>query len=292
LEWDEDNVPRLAAALSYYTIFSLAPLLVIAIAISGLVFGREAAQGEIVGEIRGLVGENAAQAIQDAIANAGKLGTSVVAGVIGILMLLFGATGVFGELQGALNTIWEVKPKPGRGLGGIIRDRFFSFTLVLGTSFLLLVSLLISAALAALNKYFFDALPGADMIWQTANVVVSFSVITFLFAVIFKFVPDVKVKWHDVWIGAAITALLFNIGKYLIGLYLGHSSVGSTYGAAGSLVIILIWVYYSAQILFLGAEFTQVYTRRNGSGGKVAENALPLTEKARKQQGIPHKQSK
>ena len=289
VEWDEDKAPRLAAALSYYTAFSLAPLLVIAIAVAGFFFGEEAARGEIVGQIQGLIGRQAAFAVQELIENTDKLGQSVTAIVIGGITLLIGATGVFGQLQDALNTIWEVKPKPGRFILNIIKDRFFSFTMVLGTSFLLLVSLVVSAALAALDRFFSSLLPGADIIWQVLNIILSFGVITLLFAVIFKIVPDVKIKWRDVWPGAAGTALLFNLGKLFIGLYLGNNGIGSAFGAAGSLAIILIWVYYSAQILFLGAEFTQVYTRKYGSRRVVAaENAMPLTEQARAQEGMPH----
>lgn len=286
-DWSEDKAPRLGAALAYYTIFSLSPLLVVAIAIAGLVFGQEAAQGQIVGQIRGLVGDEGAQAIQDMIRNASRPGAGIVATVIGAVTLLLGAAGVFGQLKDSLNTIWEVEPKPGRGVPGFIKERFFSFTLVLGTGFLLLVSLVISAALSAVGEYMAGLLPGGEAVWQVVNLAVSFLVITLLFALLFKYLPDVKIAWGDVWIGAAATALLFTLGRSLLGLYLGRGTIGSAYGAAGSLVIVLLWVYYSAQILFFGAEFTQVYANRYGSRVVPEAGAVPLTEEARAQQGIP-----
>ena len=288
-EWSEDKASRLAAALAYYTIFSLAPLLIIAIAIAGSIFGEEAARGEIVGQIQGLVGKSGAEVIETAIENANQPKTGTLASIVGIIALLFGATGVFSQLRDALNTIWEVQPKPGRLVKGFIRQNFLSFTMVLGIGFLLLVSLIISAILAALNTYFSNLLPGFDALWQIANFLISFGISTLLFAMIFKFLPDVKITWGDVLIGAAITSLLFSIGRFLLGLYLGNGSFGSAYGAAGSLVVILAWVYYAAQILFLGAEFTQVYARKYGSQIVPDKNAVPITEEAREQQGIPRK---
>lgn len=265
-EWSEDKASRLAAALSYYTVFSLAPLLIIAIAIAGAFFGEEAAKGEIIGQIQGLVGKDGAEVIQTAIENASQSESEgSIASIISIVALLFGASGVFAELQDALNTVWEIDAKPEAGIGGFIRKRFLSFAMILGIGFLLLVSLVISATLSGINHFTSSLIPGFDPLWQVANFIVSFGIITLLFAMIYKFLPDVKITWSDVWIGAAITALLFAIGKSLIGLYLGQSSFSSTYGAAGSIVIILVWAYYSAQILFFGAEFTQVYARRYGS---------------------------
>jgi membrane protein len=290
-DWNEDKAPRLAAALAYYTMFSIAPVLIIVIAIAGLVLGREAVQGAIAQQIEGLVGNReSALAVQAMIQSASKPSTGIIATVIGLVTLLFGAAGVFGQLQDALNTIWEVQPKPDRGIMETIKERFLSFTMVLGVGFLLLVSLVVSAALTAIGTYFSNLLPGFEAVWQVVNFLVSFGVITLLFAMIFKVLPDAKIAWSDVWIGAAVTALLFTIGKFLIGLYLGKSSVGTAYGAAGSLVVILIWVYYSAQILFLGAEFTQVYARKYGSRIEPADNAVPVTEEARAQQGIPRKE--
>ncbi len=277
-EWQQDNASRLAAALAYYTIFSLAPLLIIAIAIVGAVFGEEAARGEIVGQIQGLVGFEGAKVIETAIANAGQPDTSSMASIISIAVLLFGASGVFAQLQEALNAIWDVKSKPKNGLLGLVRKRILSFSAVLGIAFLLLVSLIISAALSGLDKYASGFLPGADFLWQILNTGVSFGFITLMFALMYKYLPDVRIQWSDVWVGAGITAALFTIGKFALGLYLGGGSFGSTYGAAGSLVVLLVWVYYSAQILFFGAEFTQVYARRYGSRIVPDKHAVSLSE--------------
>ena len=289
-EWLEDNAARLGAALAFYSVLSLAPLLVIVLAIAAVVFGEEAARGQIVAQIEGMVGTEGARAIQDMIAHAQRPEAGVIATVLGVIMLLFGAAGVFGQLQDALNTIWEVQAKPGRGVWGFLKARYFSFAMVLGTGFLLLVSLVLSAALAALGKYMTDALPGLGPVWQVVNFGVSFGVVTLLFALIFKVVPDVKIAWKDVWIGAALTALLFTLGKFLLGLYLGRSSIGSAYGAAGSLVVLVVWIYYSAQILFFGAEFTQVYAKRYGLQIVPTKDAIPLTEETRAEQGMTRKQ--
>ncbi len=285
-EWLEDNAARLGAALAFYSVLSLAPLLVIALAIAGAVFGEEAARGEVVAQIGGMVGAEGARAIEDMIAHAQKPGAGVVASLLGALTLLFGAAGVFGELQDALNTIWEVRPRPGRGVWGFMKARFFSFAMVLGTGFLLLVSLVLTAALAALGGFLSGALPVLGPVWHGVNFVISFGVITLLFALIFKVVPDVKIAWKDVWVGAALTAFLFTVGKFLLGLYLGRGTVSSAYGAAGSLVVLVVWIYYSAQILFFGAEFTQVYAKRYGSRIVPAEGAEPVTEEVRAEQGI------
>jgi membrane protein len=285
-EWSEDKVPRLAATLAYYTLFSLAPLLVIAIAVAGLVFGREAARGEVVTQLDGLIGRAGAEAIQSLIDNAARPEAGWIATVVGLATLLFGASGVFAQLQDALNTIWEVRPKPGRGLLSMLRQRFVSFTMVLGTGFLLLVSLVVSAALAAAGRYFQGLVPGSETFWQVLTAAISFAATTLLFGLIFKVVPDVKVWWRDVWIGAVATAGLFTLGRYLIGLYLGRSAIGSTYGAAASLVIVILWVYYSAQILFLGAEFTQVWARRHGRGIAPAAYAERVAEREREEEGL------
>ena len=283
--WSEHKVPRLGAALAYYTVFSLAPLLIIVVAVTSLVFGDQAAQGRIAEQIRGLVGDKGAEAIQAMLQSAGaQKSTGVVATVVGIATLLFGASGVFGELQDALNTIWGVKAKPGQGIVGILRHRFFSFAMVLGIVFLLLVSLVVSAALAALGKFGSGSIP--TPLLHLVDLVVSVAVVTVLFAMIFKILPDVRIAWRDVWVGAFATSLLFTLGKFVIGLYLGKSSVGSAFGAAGSLVVVLVWIYYSAQILFLGAELTQVYARRFGIGVVPAADALPVTEEARREQGL------
>jgi membrane protein len=264
-DWWEDNAPRLGAALAYYTLFSLSPLLIIAVAIAGLIFGREAAQGHIVAQIEGLVGHDGAVAVQAMIESARKPASGIIASLFGLLTLLAGATGLFAELQAALNTIWEVPDQPGRGVVGILKNRFLSFAMVLGMGFLLLVSLLVSAGLAAAGHFVGGLLPAGASLGQVVNFLVSILVTTLLFAMIYKYLPNVTIAWNDVWIGATATALLFTAGKFLIGLYLGTSSVTSAYGAASSLVIILIWVYYSAQIFLLGAEFTQIYATRWGS---------------------------
>jgi len=274
-QWSADRVPRLGAALAYYTVFSIVPLLVMIIAVIGLVFGEEAARGYIIEQIAALVGPQSAATIQDMLARAQQPSTGVVATTIAIATLLVGASGFFGQLQDSLNAIWGVEPKPGIGLMKMLKDRFVSFLAVLGTGFLLLVSLVISAALAALGKWFQGWLPVPEAVLHVVNFVVSLAVITALFAMIFKLLPDAKVAWKDVWVGAALTAILFTIGKFLIGLYLGKSNVASAYGAAGSLVLILVWVYYSTQILLFGAEFTAVYANRAGSRIVPAEDAVP-----------------
>lgn len=277
---------RLAAALAFYTLLSLAPMLVLAVSVAGLAFGEEAARGEILGQLQTMIGLEGAAAVQSVLAHAQAPESGIVGTVVGGGVLLFGASGVFGELQDSLNVIWEVQPKPGRGIKGFLRDRFFSFTLVLGVAFLLLVSLVISAALAAIGAVFSSRLPGGEALWQVINVLVSLATVTALFALIFKIVPDVSIHWRDVWIGAFVTAVLFTLGKLAIGLYLGRSSVASPYGAAGSVVVLVVWVYYSAQILFFGAEFTQVYARRFGSRIVPTKNAAPITAEAKAQMGI------
>jgi membrane protein len=285
--WSEDKASRLAAALSYYTIFSIAPLLVLAIAVAGLVFGREAASNQLFGEIRGLVGDQGAQAIQTMVQSVNQKGGSLVATIVGIVTLLLGASGAFGQLQDALNTIWQVQPKPGLGIWGFLRARFLSFSMVLVIGFMLLVTLVVSAGLSALGHYLEGILPVPAAVMQLLNFAISFGVTTLLFTLIYKVLPDVTVRWRDVWIGGLVTALLFSIGRYLIGLYLGRGSVSSAYGAAGSLVIILLWIYYSAQILFFGAEFTKVFANRFGSHIKPSPYAEPVSEDARREQGLP-----
>ena len=262
-EWSKDRAPRMGAALAYYTTFSLAPVLVIAIGVAGIFFGQRLAEGRLMDEIRGLVGPEGAGAIRAMIENAAKdRSGGVLATMIGVAALIFGATGAFVELQDALNTIFEATPRS-RGLLGMLKDRVLSFTLVVGIGFLLLVSLVISAVLAALGAV--TSRYVSPSLLHGVNFLVSFGVITALFAMIFKILPDTKIEWGDVWLGALFTALLFTIGKAAIGVYLGRASVTSVYGAAGSLVLILLWIYYSAQLLFLGAEFTEVWSRWRGS---------------------------
>ena len=285
-KWSADRAPRLGAALAYYTLFSIVPLLVIVIAIAGFVFGQEAAEGYLIDQMGGLVGERSAKAIQDMVENARQPRTGRLATIIAVATLLLGASGVFGQLQDALNTIWEVKPKPGRGLVGLIRDRFLSFVAVLGTGFLLLVSLVLSAGLAAIGHAMSGLLPAPEFVLQALNFLVSIAIITAMFAMIFKYLPDVTIRWSDVSIGATVTALLFTVGKFAIGLYLGKSDVASIYGAGGSLVILLVWVYYSSQILLFGGEFTAVYANRYGSRIRPTANAVPATEAERANQGM------
>ena len=291
-EWREDGATRLAAALAYYMTFSLAPLLVLIIAIAGLVGGREAAQNQTMAQVEDLLGSDGREFVQGMIESASRPTTGLLATLIGAVTLLFGALGVFGELQNSLNTIWEVKPKPARGffdgMKRFVVDRLLSFTMVLGIGFLLLASLVISAALSALGEYIGTRWPVADIWLEVINFVISFAVITLLFAMIFKFLPEVNIVWRDVWLGAAVTSALFTLGKFLIGLYLGRSEVGNTFGAAGSLAILLIWIYYSAQILFLGAEFTQVYANRYGSKIEPDPDMVRITEQERAEKGIPH----
>ncbi|MDJ0736495.1 MAG: YihY/virulence factor BrkB family protein [Nostocaceae cyanobacterium] len=284
-EYQADKVSTLAASLAYYTVFSLAPLLIIAIAIAGAIFGEEAARGEIVGQIQGLVGNEGAKIIETAIENANRPDVSSIASIFSIIVLLFGASGVFAQLQEALNSVWEVKAKPKQGIMNFVRKRILSFSAVLGIGFLLLVSLIISAGLSALNQYVSGLIPGLEIIWQLLNFLISFGIVTLLFALIYKFLPDVKIQWSDVWTGAIITSLLFGIGKFILGVYLGRGTFGSTYGAAGSLVILLAWVYYSAQILLFGAELTEVYSRRFGSQIVPDKHAMFIPEERRRKRG-------
>jgi membrane protein len=272
--WWNDNVPRLGASLAYYTLFALAPILVVAIGIGGLVFGPEAVRGEIVGQIQGLIGREGAEAVQAMLEGASRPGSSIAATVAGIITFFLGATGAFLELQTALNAIWHVEPKSdGSYWRVLVMQRVISFGLVVALGFLLLTSLLVSAALAAIHRYMGNAFPGVVVLWEALNVIVSLTVITLLFALIYKVLPDVKLSWRDVWIGALVTAGLFSIGRLVIGLYLGTASIASTYGAAGSVVVILIWVYYSAQIILLGAEFTRAYVDEFGGRPPTEEYA-------------------
>jgi membrane protein len=275
LKWSEDDVATHAASLAYYTVFSIAPTLVIAVAVAGSLFGAEAARGEIQAQIQGMVGDAGAKVIEDMMVSAAKPGAGLLASLLGALLLIFGATGVFAALQNALNHIWGAKPRTTNGVISFLRTRFVSFAMVLGTGFLLLVSLVVSAGVSAVGKWMGGLVPGLESFWQSVNFLVSFGVVTVLFAMIYKVLPDVKVAWADVWLGAAVTAVLFNIGKLAIGLYLGKSSVASGYGAAGSLAVLLVWIYYSAMILFLGAEFTQVRATARSARREQAPTASP-----------------
>jgi membrane protein len=274
--WFEDSAPSMGAALAYYTTFSLAPLLIIVIAVAGLVFGEEAARGEIMSQLAGLIGTNGAEAVQDLLASANRPRTGIVASVLGFAALGAGATSVLGELQNALDRIWRAPEltEPFSVLR-VLRNRMLSLGVVVSMGFLLLVSLVIGAALSALAKWSGALLPGAVVAFQLLNTAVGFGVTTLLFAVAYRVLPRVKIAWRDVWTGAFVTAGLFTGGKYLIGLYLGRAGVDSGFGAAGSLVVILLWVYYSAQIFLLGAEFTWVYAHSHGS--RVGKPIPPRT---------------
>jgi membrane protein len=274
-EWSAAKAPRLGAALAYYTVFSLAPILLVVIAVAGFFLGPEAAQGRLTEELGGLLGADAASVVQTMLAKASERKAGIAATIIGLVTLLAGATGVMIELQGALNTVWEVVPKPGRGIKGILKDRALGLALVISIGFLLLVSLVASAALAAFSDVLDRIMPGAVVLGYVLNNTVSIAVIGAFFALLFRVLPDAKIAWRDVWVGALVTSTLFHIGKFAIGLYLGKASVGSAFGAAGSLAILLIWVYYSAQIVLLGAEFTRVYANRFGSHVVPDKDAVP-----------------
>ena len=264
--WVDDYAPSMGAALSYYTLFSLAPLLIIVIAVAGMVFGQEAAQGEIVAQLRGIMGEEGAVAVEGMLKAAREPAKGLVATIVGIALLLLGATAIFAELQSALDRIWRVPAaKTESGIWQLLRTRLLSFGLVLGLGFMLTVSLVVSAALAALGKWWGGWFEGWVVYFEILNFAVSCGIFTVLFAMIYKIMPRAMIPWRDVWTGAAVTALLFTIGKVLIGLYLGKSSLASGFGAAGSFVLLIVWVYYSAQIFLLGAEYTWVYANRHGS---------------------------
>jgi membrane protein len=281
-EWVEDNAMRLSSSLAYYAIFSLAPLLVIVVAIAGLVFGEEAARGQLAQHISALAGRSAGEAIQSAVqASASQKARGLAATLISLAVLLFGASTVFAELKDSMNTIWGVVVKPGRPFFTLVRDRFFSFSIVLAIGFLLLVSLVISVLLAGLGKYMSVHLDLPAVAWQIGDFLISITVITGLFALIFKLLPNVRLVWRDVWLGSVGTALLFTLGKSVIGLYLATSGISSMFGAAGSVVIVLAWIYYSACILFFGAELTKVYTRKFGSGIVANHRAVLLLDLVR-----------
>ncbi|HUP29340.1 MAG TPA: YihY/virulence factor BrkB family protein [Usitatibacter sp.] len=277
--WLEDYAPSMGAALSYYTIFSIAPLLVIVIAIAGLAFGSQAASGAIFEQLRGMVGDTGAAAVQGLVLSASKPAASILAGITGLLTLVLGATTVLGELQSALDRIWRAPPSKEHGVRKAVRAKIAALSLILAIGFLLLTSLVLSAALVALGTLWGEWFGKMKWLLEALNFVVSFVVVTALFGMIYKILPRVRIGWRDVWTGAAVTALLFTIGKFLIGLYLGKSGVTSGFGAAGSVVVLLVWVYYSAQIFLLGAEFTAIYTYRYGSlrgQARPEANAIPL----------------
>jgi len=279
--WVDDYAPSMGAAISYYTIFSMAPLLIIVIAVAGAVFGREAAQREIVAEISGLVGRDGATAVEAMLRAASDTDRGLIAGAISVVVLLVGATTVFAELQSALDRIWHVpdKDKPS-GVWSVLRARLLSFGLVLGLAFLLIVSLAVSAGLSAFDAWFGTLVPGWEVVLQGLNELISVGIFTLLFAMIFKLMPTARIAWGDVWVGALVTALLFELGKFGIGLYLGKSGFMESFAAAGSLVVLVAWVYYAAQIFLLGAEFTKVYADAHGSlAGAQAQAATRIAAK-------------
>ena len=265
-EWLQDKAPQLGAALAYYTVFSLAPLILVLLAIVGVIFRDDPAGAwdKITQQMSYFLDPSALQVVQGIAQKASQPGKSTIATIIGVALALFGATGVFGQLQDALNTIWGVKAKPAQGIFGFLRARFLSFAMVAGICFLLLVSLAIEALLKGFSHYVQSMLPGGIVVAVGVYLIFDFAVVVLLFAMIFKFLPDVRIQWRDVWIGAVMTAILFLIGKWLLGLYLGSGAAGSAYGAASSLITLLLWIYYSSQILLFGAEFTQVYAQRAG----------------------------
>lgn len=286
-EWSDDNAAQLGAALAFYTALSLAPLLVLIVVLAGLLVGGGGIQGQLVDQAGAAVGQNAASVFETILENAGDSGSGLLATVISLAMLMFGASGVFGQLKNALNRVWELEADPERGIKGMIEDRLAAFAMVLGAGALLIASLTLDSALAALDATLGSAIPALPSLVSLAEILrtvqvakffVSFVVFAALFAFIYKAVPDAEIAWGDVWIGGAATSLLFTIGNLLIGLYLGRGTVGSAYGAAGSLVAFLVWVYYSAQVFFFGAEFTQVYADKYGSTIRADEDAVRVTD--------------
>lgn len=289
--WKEDNGSRLSAALTYYTVFSLAPMLIIAIAVAGLIWQRQAVQDQILSQIQGLIGPQGRTFISGLLDSASKPAQGIFATIVGIITLIFGALGVFNELHNSLNTVWDVPQQKVTGIWNSIKEvvvnRFLSFTMVLGIGFMLLVSLVVSTGIAALGNWVGAIMPFHEVILQIINLIISIVILTLFFGLIFKVLPDANIAWRDVWVGAFVTAVLFSIGKTLIGIYLGSSAVGTTFGAAGSLVLLLLWVYYSAQILFFGAEFTQVYA--NTLGSRIVPEGQAVTKIQRPEETPPSK---
>lgn len=289
-DWYEDRAQRMGAAVAYYTIFALTPALVIVMALAGFLIGPGAEAG-IIQPFRDLIGDRGADALEALVRSARNNSPGTAGLGLAFAFLIAGMWGVFGELQDGLNTIWDVAPRPGRRIREIVVARFWSFLIVVGTGFLLLLSLVITAWLFVVGTFLSHLLPASAFVLEIMNSVISAAVLTVAFALIFRILPDVKVPWRDVWVGAAVTALLFIVGTFFIGVYLGSSAVGSAYGAASSLIIIVVWVYYSAQIVLLGAEFTKVWTKRRGAAVEVEPTAVPLTAEARAEQGLGPKTS-
>lgn len=277
-EWKDDHALQWGAALAYYSIFSIAPLLLVVVSVAGLVFGREAVEGRLVAEIAGVVGPQAAAAIEAMVANAARSGSGVWGTIVGVGLMLLGASGAFAHLQKSLNHLWNVEPKPDAGWRLMVRQRLAALGMVLVVALLLLFALVLSAAIGAAGGWAEERLPMPGWALGLLDLVVSLAVVTLLFAAIFKVLPDVEIEWRDVWVGAAATAFLFALGKVAIGLYLGRSGVASSYGAAGSLVVLLVWLFYSSQLVFFGAELTQVWARRHGARIRPSAWAVRVEE--------------
>jgi membrane protein len=276
-EWIQDKCPQLGAALAYFTVFSLAPLVLLLLGVFGLIFGSsEQARQKITEQLQYFIDPSGIKVIQDIAANAAKPQAGILATGIGAILTLFGASGVFGQLQDALNTIWGVKPKPGAGIMDFIRARFLSFAMVGGVCFLLLVSLTVETLLRGISDYLKNLIPGGHILGLALFLIFDLAVIVLLFAMIFRYLPDAKIAWSDVWVGSTLTAALFGLGKFALGLYLGSGAAGSAYGAASSLITLLLWIYYAAQILLFGAEFTQVYANTYGTGVEPMEHAVKV----------------
>jgi membrane protein len=276
-EWIQHKCPQLGASLAYFTVFSLAPLVLVLLAVFGLIYGgSDHARQKITEQLQYLIDPSGIKVIQDIAANASKPHAGIMATTIGIILALSGASGVFGQLQDALNTIWSVKPKPGGGIKGFVRTRFLSFAMVGGVCFLLLASLTIETILRGLSNYLQNAMPGGHIVAMGIFLIFDFAIIILLFAMIFRYLPDAKIAWRDVWVGATLTAVLFALGKFVLGLYLGSGAAGSAYGAASSLITLLLWIYYAAQILLFGAEFTQVYANTYGTRVEPMEHAVKI----------------
>ena len=281
--FSDDKVMKYSASLSYYTVFSIAPILIIIISIAGFFFGKEAIQGQVFGQLNGLVGQQAATQIQEMIGNTHSSGNTFIASVISIVVLILGATGIFGEIQDSINSIWGLKSKPKTGIIKIIINRLISFSLIVSLGFVAMVTLLLNTAVDVLSKNLARLIPGAGQYFvEILNYILIFVVITAMFAVIFKVLPDAKIKWRDVIRGAVLTAILFIIGKFVISIYVQKTNVGSVYGAAGSIVILLVWVYYTAVILYFGAEFTKVYAIKYGS--KILPNNYAVWIKVKEEE--------
>lgn len=288
--WSEDKASRLAAALAYYTVFSIPPLLVVAIGLAALFTDRQVVETQVINQAGSLMGRQGAEAIETILKSTEEPGRGeLLRTIVGVVLLLMGASGVFTQLQDAMNTVWNVEADPRRGILGAIKERFMSFTMVLAIGFVLLVSLMLSTLMTTFGDFVGRLISEAELLLWLVNFVISFVSIVVLFALIFKTIPDVKIAWRDVWVGAILTAVLFKIGEYALGIYFERSDPTSAFGAAGSVIILLLWVYYSAQILFMGAEFTQIYTTEYGSGMRPEAGAVILTEEDRAKQGIPSK---